>query len=160
MQDEDLVAQSESAAWDVAVTWSGLLWATAPQPWPSRGRAALMAGYIRAVADCVLLPPPGRFSRLLRAGGSGWPVGLSRAPTGAGTLLRYAMGESACSVAGPHHELVGRAVPVPVLDLVERGACLDVVLSFGTPPSLRGTIPEVVLATPATGRALFPGFTL
>ena len=52
--------QSESAAWDVAITWSGLLWAVAPQPWTARKRAALTAGYLRAVADWVVLPPPAR----------------------------------------------------------------------------------------------------
>ena len=30
--DEDVVVQFESVAWDVAVMWSGLLWAVAPQP--------------------------------------------------------------------------------------------------------------------------------
>ena len=87
-------------------------------------------------------------------------MGLSRPLANADTLQRYAMGESACSVAGPRPELVGRAVPVSVLDPAEHGACPDVVLSVGAPPSLRGTVPEVVLAPPATSRALFPGFTL
>ena len=114
VRDEDVVVQSESTAWDVAVTWSGLLWARAPQPWPARERAALTAGYLQAVVDWVVLPPPARWSRLMRTGGSEWPVGLSRPLADAGTLLRYAMGESACSVAGPHPELVGRAVPVSV----------------------------------------------
>ena len=118
-----------------------------------------MAGYLRAVADSLLLPPPARWS-LMRAGGSGWPVGLSRPLADAGTPLRYAMAESACAVAGPRPELVGRAVPVSVLDPGERGACPDVVLGVGTPPSRRGTTPEVVLAPPTTIRALFPGFTL
>ena len=96
VRDEDVVVQSESAEWDVAVTWSGLLWAVAPQPWPARERAALTAGYLRAVADCVVLPPSARWSRLMRAGGVGWPVGLSRPLADTGTLLRYALGESAC----------------------------------------------------------------
>ena len=61
-----------------------------------------------AVADWVVLPPPARWSRLMRAGGSGWPVGLSRPLADTGTLLRYAMGESACAVAGPRPELVLR----------------------------------------------------
>ena len=47
-----------------------------------------------------------------------------------------------------------------VLDPSERRACPDVLLSVGAPPSLRGAVPEVVLAPPATSRALFPGFTL
>ena len=47
-----------------------------------------------------------------------------------------------------------------VLDPVERGACRDVVLSVGAPPSLRGTTPEVVPAPASTCRARFPGFTL
>ena len=90
------------------------------------------------------------------------PVGApdGRPLTDAGTVRRYAMGKSACFVAGPRPELVGRAVPVSVLDPAERGACPDVVLSVGTPPSLLGATPEVVLASPATSRALFPGFTL
>ena len=36
-RDEDVVVQSESAAWDVAITWSGLVWAKDPQPWPTPG---------------------------------------------------------------------------------------------------------------------------
>ena len=87
-------------------------------------------------------------------------MGLSCPLADAGTLLRYAMGECACAVAGLHHELVGRAVPMSVLDPAERGACPDVVLSVGTPPPLQGATPEVVLAPPATCRALFPGFTI
>ena len=58
VRDDDVVVQSESAAWDVAITWS-----------------------------------------------------------------------LACSMAGPRPEVVGRAVPVSVLDPVERGVCADVVLS-------------------------------
>ena len=137
VRDEDVVVQSESTAWDVAVTWSGLLWAVAPQPWPARERAALTAGCLRIVADWVVLQPPARWSRLMRAGECEWPVGLSRPLADAGTLLRYAMGESACSVAGPRPELVGCAVPVSVLDPAERGACPDVVLRVGAPPSLQ-----------------------
>ena len=159
-RDEDVVVQSESAAWDVAITWSGLMWARAPQPWPACERAALMAGYVRAIADWVVPPPPARWARLMRAGGSGWPAGLSRPLADAGTLLHYGMGESACALAGPRLELLGRAVPVSVMDSAARGACPDVLLSVGTPPSLQGATPEVVLAPPATSRALFPGFTL
>ena len=114
VRDEDVVVQSKSAAWDVAVTWSGLLWAEAPQPWPARERAALAVGYLRAVADWVVLPPPARWSRLMRARERGWPVGLSRPLAQSGTLLRYTLGETTCSVAGPRPELVGRAVPVSV----------------------------------------------
>ena len=113
VRDEDVVVQSESAAWDVAVMWSRLLWVVALQPWPARERAALTAGYLRAVADWVVLQPPARWSRLMRAGEREWPVGLSRPFADEGTLLRYAMGESACSVAQPRPELVGRAVPCP-----------------------------------------------
>ena len=96
----------------------------------------------------------------MRAGEREWPVGLSRPFADADTLLRYVMGESVCSAAGPRPELVGRAVPVSVLDPVERGACPDVVLHVGAPPSLQGAVPEVILATPVTSRALFPGCTL
>ena len=70
------------------------------------------------------------------------------------------MGESACVVAGPCLELVGRAVPVLVLDPAEHWACPDVLLKVGTPPSLQGATPEVVLALPVTSRALFLGFTI
>ena len=94
------------------------------------------------------------------AGEREFSVGLSRPFADAGTRLRYAIGESPCSVAGPRPELVGRAVPVSVLDPAERGACTDVVLRVGTPPSLQGAVPEVVLAPPATSRALLPGCTL
>ena len=58
VRDEDVVFQSESAAWDVAVMWCGLLWAMAPQPWPARERAALTSGYVRAVAEWMVLRPP------------------------------------------------------------------------------------------------------
>ena len=70
-------------------------------------------------------------------------MGLSHPLTDARTLLRYALGESTCSVAGRRPEMVGHAVPVSVLDAAERGAC-----------------PNMVLAPPATSRALLPGFTL
>ena len=151
--------RSESAAWDVVVTWPGPM-GRGPQPWPLHERAALMAGYLRALADWAVLPPPARWSRLMRAGEREWPVGLSRPFADAGTLLRYAMGESACSVAGSRPKLVGRAVPLSVLDPAERGACPNVVLSVGAPPSLQGAVLEVVLALPTTRRALFPGYTL
>ena len=59
-----------------------------------------MAGYLRAVADWALHPPPARWSHLMCASGSGWPVGFSRLSADGGTLLRYAMGESACAIAG------------------------------------------------------------
>ena len=39
MRDEDVVVQSEGPPWDVAVTWSGLLWGVAPQPWLAGERA-------------------------------------------------------------------------------------------------------------------------
>ena len=160
VRDEDVVVQSESAAWDVAITWSGLLWVMAPQPWPARERAALTSGYLRAVAAWVVLRPPARWSHLMRAGEREWPLGLPRPLADAGTLLRYAMGESACSVAGPRPELEGRAVPVSVLNPADRGACPDVVLTGGALPSLRGAVPEVVLAPPTSSRALFPGSTI
>ena len=87
-------------------------------------------------------------------------MGLSYPLADAGTLLRYAMGESACSVVGPRPQLVGRGVPMSVLDSAERGACPDVRLSVGAPPSLRGTITEVVLAPsgvyPAAARGWAP----
>ena len=87
-------------------------------------------------------------------------MGLPRPFADAGTLLRYVMGESTCSLAGPRPMLVGRAIPLSVLDLAGRGACLDVVLNVGALPSLQGAVPEVVLAPPATSRALFPGCTI
>ena len=59
-RDEDVVVQSESAAWDVAITCLGLMWSRAPQPWPTCELAAPMAGYLRAVADWVVVPPPAR----------------------------------------------------------------------------------------------------
>ena len=58
VRDEDVVVQSESAAWDVAIMWSGLLWTVAPHPWPARKRAALTSGCLRAVAAWVILRPP------------------------------------------------------------------------------------------------------
>ena len=116
VQDEDVVVQSESAAWDVAVTLSCLIWATTQQPCPARKRGALMVRYLRTIAHLVVLPPPAQWARLMRAGGSGWPVGLSRPLGDVGTLLSYAVGDSACALAGPRPELVGRAIPVSVLD--------------------------------------------
>ena len=144
----------------MAVTWSGLLWAAAPQPWPARERAALTSGYLRAAAEWVVLQPPARWSHLMRAGEREWPVGLPHPFADAGTKLRYTMGDSACSVAGPHPELVGRAVPVSVLGPANRGPCPDVVLNVGVLPSLRGAVPEEVLAPPATSQGLFPGCTI
>ena len=47
-----------------------------------------------------------------------------------------------------------------MLDPAEHGACLDVVLSIGAPPSLQRATPKVLLAPPATCRALFRGFTI
>ena len=99
----------------------------------------------------MIAPDVGRGTRVA--------VGLSRPLAHVGTLLRYALGQSACSVARPRPGLVGRAVPVSVLDRAEQGACQDVVLSVGAPPSLQGAVPDVVLAPPTTSRALFPGFT-
>ena len=75
-------------------------------------------------------------------------------------MLGHATGESACSLAGPHPEPVGGAVPVSVLRPPERGACPDMVLGVGAPPSLRGTIPEVVVAPPQISWAVFPCLTL
>ena len=69
------------------------------------------------------------------------------------------MGKSACVVGGPRPELVSRAVPVSVLDVAERGVCPDVVLTAGTRRPCKGP-PLLVVAPPATCRALFPGFTL
>ena len=54
-----------------------------------------------------MLPPLARWARVMRAGGSGWPAGLSRPLASAGIMLRDAMGESACAVAGPRRELAG-----------------------------------------------------
>ena len=109
---KDVVLQSKSAAWDVAITWSGLMWARAPKLWPARERAPLMAEYLRAVAKLGgAFHRPARWTRLMRAGGSGWPVAVTRPLANAGALLRYAMGESACAIAGTRPELVGCAVP-------------------------------------------------
>ena len=47
-----------------------------PQLWLARECAALMAGYVRTIADWVVIPPPTRWARLMRAGGSGWPAGV------------------------------------------------------------------------------------
>ena len=160
VRDKDVVVRSERAVCDVVVMWCELLWAVAPQPWPARERAALTSGYLWAVAEWVVLQPPARWLHLMRAGEREWPVGLPRPFAHAGTLLRYAMGESACSVAGRRPELVGRAVPVSVLDPADRGACTDAVRNAGALPSLQGAVPEVVLAPPPTGRALFPGCTI
>ena len=91
-----------------------------------------MAGYLRIIADWVVLPLPAQWARPMRAGGSGWPAGLSRPLADAGTLLRYAMDESACAVVGWRPRLVGRAVLVSVLDPAEGGVSPDVVLSMGT----------------------------
>ena len=83
-------------------------------------------------------------------------MGLSRPLADTGTLLHYAMRESACPVARPRHDMAGRASPVSMRDPAERRACPDVVLSVGAPPSLQGASPQVVLVPHATCRALFP----
>ena len=119
-----------------------------------------MAAHLQAVADQVVLPPTARWSCPMRAGGWEWPVGLFRPLADAATPLRYALGKSVCAVAGPHPELVGRAVLGAVLDLAELGACPGVVLQVEAPPSLRRSAPDVVLASPAMSRALFPCFTI
>ena len=54
--------------------------------------------------------------------------------------------------AGGAHSLRGRAGP--------GGACPDLVLGVGAPPTLQGTTPEVVLAPPATSGTLFLAFTI
>ena len=123
--------QSESAPWYVAVTWSGPLCAVAPQPWPARECTALTAGYLRALVDWVVLQPPARRLRLMRAGEREWTAAL-------------------CN--GRVCVLSGRPA--------EGGACPDVVLRVDGPPSLQGAVPEVVLPPLATSRALFPGCTL
>ena len=110
VRDQDVVVQSEITACDVVVTWSQLLWAVAPEPWLTRESAAMMAGYVRNVADWVVLLQPARWSRQTRAGDREWPVGLSHPFADAG-MLCYAMGESVCSVAGPRPELVGAPFP-------------------------------------------------
>ena len=158
MRDEDVVVHSESAARDMAITWSMTVWARAPPPWPARERAALMAGYVRAVAHSLVLPLPAWWSCLI-AGGSGLLLGLFSPLADAGTLLRYAMGECAC-IAGPRPELVGRAIPVSISDPAERGVCPNVVLRVRARPSLHRATPEVVVAPPATCWALLPGFTI
>ena len=112
LRDEEVVVQTETAAWDVAVTWSGLLWAVAPQPWPAREHAALTVACLRAVADWVVLPPPARWSRLMRAGECEWPVGLSYPITDAGThgLVRAIGGRTSPRARGPRRPRV-RAGP-------------------------------------------------
>ena len=109
-RDEDVDTQPLSAAGDVAITWSGLVWARAPQPWPSQQRASLMAVYVQVVADRVVLPPSASWLRLMCAGGRGWLADLSRPVAHTSTLLLYTMGESVCTFAGPCPELVARAV--------------------------------------------------
>ena len=74
VRDEVVVVPSESAAWEVAVTWSGLLWAVAPRPWSARERAALTSAYLPPVAEWVVL-------LLLPARGCG---SLQRGPHGGG----------------------------------------------------------------------------
>ena len=60
-------------------------------------RAACDGGYLRTVPDWVVHLLPARWWRLMRAGEREWPVGPSRPFADAGTLLLYAMGESAFS---------------------------------------------------------------
>ena len=135
-------------------------WASAPQTRLAWERASLMAVYLHAVSASVMLPPSARWSRRMRAGRREWLVGLSHPLTDPGTLLRYAMGESVCTVAGPHPELVGRAVPLAMLALVEPGSCLSAVPRAGAALSLHGFAPEVVLAAPTTSLMWFPGFII
>ena len=66
-RDEDVVVQSESATWDVGITWSGVVWTRSPQPWTARERATLMRGTCKQWQT--------GWSHLMRAGRSGWPAG-------------------------------------------------------------------------------------
>ena len=85
-----VAVQSDNAAWDVAITWSLLMWAGAPHPWPACESTSLTTAHLQAVANWVVLLPPHRWSRLMRVGGREWLVGLSRPLADARTVLRYA----------------------------------------------------------------------
>ena len=89
-----------------------------------------------------------------------WPTGLVRPLANVATLLLYAMGEGAVAVAGPHPDLVGRALPVAILMPHERGVTPDVVLRVGEPPSRRGAAMVMVLAHGTTECMLLEGHTL
>ena len=101
-----------------------------------------------STARPVVAPNSGRQARVA--------AGLVRPQADAGTLLRYALGESTCSVAGPRLDLVGRALPVSVLDPAERGPCPDVVLSVDASPSLQGAVPKPAPAPPPLGQQVPP----
>ena len=93
--------------------------------------------------------------------GDEWPVGLSRPLADAGTLPRYAMGESVCAVARLRPELVGRAVLVAVQGPWERGASPGMVLRVGAPRPCLTRLNRVHRALPqADGCAVVPPWTL
>ena len=97
---------------------------------PAGERAALMEEYLRAVVDWMVFPP----AALMCRGVDEWPVGLSRLLADTSTLMRYAIGESTCAVAGPRPALGGSVILVAVQGLWERGASLDFVLRVALPP--------------------------
>ena len=59
----------DSAAWDVAVTWSWLLWALDLLALTVSSRAELAAAYLCAVGKWTSLPPLALWARLLHQGG-------------------------------------------------------------------------------------------
>ena len=90
---------------------------------------------------------------------SPWPLRLVMLATVA-TILRYAMGDGVVMVAGPHPDMVGKALPVAILTPHDWGVTPDIVLRMGEPPSQRGVALEMVLVLGTTERTLLDGFTL
>ena len=55
-RDTDVLVRAGSADWDVAVTWSGLLWGRDPTALSINRRAGLMAAYPHVVGEWTSLP--------------------------------------------------------------------------------------------------------
>ena len=84
-------------------------------------RAGLMTACLRTVGEWTC------WAQLLHQGGPYWPTGLAWPLANAATLLRYAMGEGAIAVVGPHPDLVGRVLPAADLPRHDKGVNPDVV---------------------------------
>ena len=102
--------QAKSAEWDVAVTWSGLLWARDPSAPSISCRAGLMAAYLHTLGEWTSVPPASRWAQLHHRGGLYRPTGLAWPLANAVILLWCAMGEGIVTVAGPLPDVVGRVL--------------------------------------------------
>ena len=162
MRDEDVPVQAEFAAWDVAVTWLGPLWAQVSSTLTiSRrgggGGGGLVAAVLCAVREWTSLPR--------RRGGLGCSIeaactgqGLAWPLANAATLLQYAMGEGA--VASPRPDWVGMVLPSAVLAPHNKVVSPGIIPHVGEPHAQHREVLEVVLVPGTTKQALLEGHTL